>query len=223
MAIGGAPFRQRFQEEWTKVCHDMATGKRDDTGIGLIAPGSYDTFMKMYEKWVDGVAARKEVREADRQFEAELRSPQRDVAMLALHVSALTTDGCPTVSRTKQVTKPGAPIAMQGVGRSGIYGVYNLAAGLSGVYDQTAGLTSLMPVSKDASAAPSSRAAMCYVCGWPLSGGPHPHHRDKQGCQLAPDERNPAVFKVRKDRAKNYRKWCKTHGMVIDFGPERAN
>ena len=223
LAIGGAPFRQRFQEEWTKVCHDMATGKRDDTGIGLIAPGSYDTFMKMYEKWVDGVAARKEVREADRQFEAELRSPERDVAMRALHVSALTTDGCPTVSITKQVTKPGAPIAMQGVGRSGIYGVYNLAAGLSGVYDQTAGLTSLMPVSKDASAAPSSRAKMCYVCGWPLTGGPHPHHRDKKGCMLAPDERNPAVFKVRKDRAKNYKNWCKTHGMVIDFGPERAN
>ena len=116
MAIGGAPFRQRFQEEWTKVCHDMATGKRDDTGIGRIAPGSYDTFMKMYEKWVDGVAARKEVREADRQCEAELRAPERDVAMRALHVSALTTDGCPTVSITKQVTKPGAPIAMQGVG-----------------------------------------------------------------------------------------------------------
>ena len=64
----------------------MAAGQREDTNIGLIAPGPLDTFLKVHQHWVHGTYARRPIRIDNVALRAQLRGSNR-----AFAVSSTTT------------------------------------------------------------------------------------------------------------------------------------
>ena len=60
--VGSARFNPMFQEEWIHACANMSMGKREERGVGLIAPGCFASFMKKYTKWATSEPARAHIR-----------------------------------------------------------------------------------------------------------------------------------------------------------------
>ena len=240
--MDGNAFAAAFQEAWTHACASMSTRKRQETGVGLIAPGSLGAFLKQYTRWVKGKAARDNIREADDELRSALRGSSRDacqevgtpVPLCWPSAMQVPSAGVPTL-----LPSPLIFVAEHGGARQRV--PYNPHGGHVGVAHSREAPRQPQPANANArdvheerrpngnfrgngerassnagrrvSEGRSDALPREYVC---FECGWAKHTWRGEACTVT--DKNPSLYEVRKRRKTAYRSFCKRSGVLPDFG-----
>lgn len=200
---------EKFVLEWTKAVHDMAMGRRDDIGAGLITMQSCKVILDRHVSWKQAKCAHQGVKVADDALRQQLRAnePQWQEAMSADAVA-------PRVHPTANLQQPHAPTPLP----------FPLAMAAAATTSTTAWdpTSNNMDFDGDGDEEQSSHGTestraknTCFVCGWPQAGV-HPHggsamhtrRQNKWQCTVPTASHNPN-FERDIVPTRGYKRWLK--------------